>query len=646
MSQVKNLRAMFENKGDASPPDRGRSPGITPGGHIGDASSNGSSRPLSKVRTNFVAIEKDGRMGLRRDHSGESSLSRRRTSVETADTESNGNYLDNPSTMPSDGVGESSRRNVASKTIFESLRILPHHEKAGVPVSGDSDVNRAHTEAENKPASPLRQANEQAGTSSAENAEFKSASVMDPSPSTKQNTRSSAQAITTTTGAMRNTSATSAARSSSNTATRSLKIRESSADEIHNVNAGPIPSAKARTVAPGAAKSRTLKTKSQNDAGFVKPKPKSPTQPVQMPSSLTAPTASSVSKVHVSRQSLFRHIGIQDKIIQPTLRSTMSNSTVPQPAIKGKGSSFSKSRPSLGPPPRKQSQLTASQKRQSNVDERFLARMMRPTQASSSKATDKVPVTPPKRTVPRLVGGEHGNQAVPRSASSRSQRIPMSTTPRRIAVPLTGYTEEFDPLNPEEEGNEFLNDHQLRIYNAHENTISSSNPATKCSTEEMDSSAAPQEPQRLETVTSLFGNVNLAMNDPIYNSRLREEADDPKASLTAVPTPPAGGLTEAPESVGSNEIAGEDKSCGAIEGLNDEILGTTTKQQMFEAESVPEKGKVHQGPIGNNRANEEPIIAEGHQTMGLVEMDLVEQHAIENSVSHLDTNHLDKQSIQ
>ncbi|QPG95787.1 hypothetical protein C2857_002059 [Epichloe festucae Fl1] len=30
MSQVKNLRAMFENKGDSSPPDRGRSPGISP----------------------------------------------------------------------------------------------------------------------------------------------------------------------------------------------------------------------------------------------------------------------------------------------------------------------------------------------------------------------------------------------------------------------------------------------------------------------------------------------------------------------------------------------------------------------------------------------------------------------------------------
>lgn len=34
MSQVKNLRAMFENKGDTSPPDRGRSPGVSSTRHI------------------------------------------------------------------------------------------------------------------------------------------------------------------------------------------------------------------------------------------------------------------------------------------------------------------------------------------------------------------------------------------------------------------------------------------------------------------------------------------------------------------------------------------------------------------------------------------------------------------------------------
>src|SRR5947207_2021288 len=58
---VRNLRAMFENKTDesnTSPPSRGRSPG--------SVTSNGSKtpRPLSKVRANFVAVERNGQLGL------------------------------------------------------------------------------------------------------------------------------------------------------------------------------------------------------------------------------------------------------------------------------------------------------------------------------------------------------------------------------------------------------------------------------------------------------------------------------------------------------------------------------------------------------------------------------------------------------
>ena len=49
-----------------------------------DIASNGTSpRPLSKIRTSFVTVEKSGQMGLqlRRENSGEPSLARRRTSI-------------------------------------------------------------------------------------------------------------------------------------------------------------------------------------------------------------------------------------------------------------------------------------------------------------------------------------------------------------------------------------------------------------------------------------------------------------------------------------------------------------------------------------------------------------------------------------
>ena len=55
---VRNLRAMFEHKnGDhsTSPPSRGRSPS--------SSAVSGTSRPVSKVRASFVAVEKHGDLG-------------------------------------------------------------------------------------------------------------------------------------------------------------------------------------------------------------------------------------------------------------------------------------------------------------------------------------------------------------------------------------------------------------------------------------------------------------------------------------------------------------------------------------------------------------------------------------------------------
>jgi hypothetical protein len=54
---VRSLRAMFENQADqaSTPESRGRSPA----GSIG----SGSDRPMSKVRTSFVAVEASGQLG-------------------------------------------------------------------------------------------------------------------------------------------------------------------------------------------------------------------------------------------------------------------------------------------------------------------------------------------------------------------------------------------------------------------------------------------------------------------------------------------------------------------------------------------------------------------------------------------------------
>ena len=71
---VRGIRAMFEAKNETlmSPPaSRGRSPAAA----SQSRRESSSSRPLSKVRANFVAVEKDGQLGLRKVDSAMSDTS-------------------------------------------------------------------------------------------------------------------------------------------------------------------------------------------------------------------------------------------------------------------------------------------------------------------------------------------------------------------------------------------------------------------------------------------------------------------------------------------------------------------------------------------------------------------------------------------
>lgn len=55
---MRNIRAMFEAKvEETSPPSRGRSPALS------EAARSSSSRPISKIRNSFVAVERSGEMG-------------------------------------------------------------------------------------------------------------------------------------------------------------------------------------------------------------------------------------------------------------------------------------------------------------------------------------------------------------------------------------------------------------------------------------------------------------------------------------------------------------------------------------------------------------------------------------------------------
>ncbi|KAI5457956.1 hypothetical protein BGZ63DRAFT_53852 [Mariannaea sp. PMI_226] len=162
-----------------------------------------------------------------------------------------------------------------------------------------------------------------------------------------------------------------------------------------------------------------------SETGFVKPKVKSPTKPVNLPSSLTAPTASSVSKGANARQGQARPSGNTSTLNVPprsASRASVSTTTSNGKTVKRQPSSISRSRPSLGPPPKKTAGEPNSKKEAAPVDEGFLARMMRPTQSSSSKTTDKAPLTPPRKVSKQSSTGSEPRFKAPGSAKKQLRR--------------------------------------------------------------------------------------------------------------------------------------------------------------------------------------------------------------------------------
>lgn len=124
---------------------------------------------------------------------------------------------------------------------------------------------------------------------------------------------------------------------------------------------------------------------SASPGGFVKPRPKSPTRPVKLPPSLTTHTTASGSRTRTSGSA------------PPSSHENSARSASRSKALGRSSSAAGRQRPSIGPPPKLPAKDHPVVKKDAKVDESFLARMMRPTQASASKVNEKVPITPPRR---------------------------------------------------------------------------------------------------------------------------------------------------------------------------------------------------------------------------------------------------------
>lgn len=170
--------------------------------------------------------------------------------------------------------------------------------------------------------------------------------------------------------------------------------------------ATPRATATAKPAGPSSIKKPPPLQASPASTGFVKPKVKSPTRPVKLPSSLTTHTASSGSKVSVPRESLSRTSNNTlpaDPHGRPASRASgstagsASNKAAPTRGLRRQNSTINRPRPSLGPPPKQAAKDHPPTKREKEVDQGFLARMMRPTASSAQKTTSRVQTSPPRK---------------------------------------------------------------------------------------------------------------------------------------------------------------------------------------------------------------------------------------------------------
>ena len=138
--------------------------------------------------------------------------------------------------------------------------------------------------------------------------------------------------------------------------------------------------------------------KSGPNSPIHKPRPKSPTRPVRLPASATAPTASSAAKLGGAPPSR----SPSRASIASSYKPSAINRNRPTPMTSASAQSRSKPVRSSLPP---QSGAAQRQKPRTSTasatgtDGGFLARMMRPTESSKSKTHDKAEVkSPPRKT--------------------------------------------------------------------------------------------------------------------------------------------------------------------------------------------------------------------------------------------------------
>ncbi|TVY47778.1 hypothetical protein LOCC1_G006316 [Lachnellula occidentalis] len=412
---VRNLRAMFETKDPADPPDRGRSPGAS---SFGGTSSCTSPRPLSMVRTSFVAVGGSGQvgLGLKRDASGEPSMTRRRTSFSIDETDNPKATAERKQSMATE-FDARKRSAFVDETIPETAVETPGIEldRQLGHGSGLIKTNMKPVVPKEKKADPPTHTKGNSISTIAKTVEKPASKTTRPAPIATARTSATLKASPTkgSKSPLPKTPTTPSRREAPRkVAEKKVEPKVEKKPSRATMATSHISKPRSTSRAPAASSAAVNKTRISTSpppqTGFKKPRPRSPTKPIKLPSSLTAHTASSGSKTTNSppppaRQTLSRASGNAQHTNalharQSASRSPSRASTVSKPSSATRKSNLSSSgRPSLGPPPANRPASRQSLPHQpAPGDDSFLARMMRPTTSSAGK-TAAQPATPPTK---------------------------------------------------------------------------------------------------------------------------------------------------------------------------------------------------------------------------------------------------------
>ena len=436
-SGVRNLRAMFENKvsdQSTSPPSRGRSPNPS------EISNN--SRPVSKVRASFVAIERPGEnggapiLGLRRaSEVGSMEGIQENAVIEDAPAEKpvTAGEASKPSQptisdlKPSaDGIADEGGLGTILKgsAFIENTPSKPPSEARNL----DRAIKMGAIPAKIGTSSPAKPKDESKAAAMVEKVQAKEGSKPAPPPATTLNAPENAKRVKlpptrqVNTKAMPNSPVVAAPprtpaspkvhvkggpakiKGVMESAKKAQQAREAMKRETTNAEKAeplaPSMDNRAKSKAPTAVKKEQTPASPQSVRSPTNVKPRAPTLPGKLPAAVTATTASAAAKQdgqHSPTEPERKPVAKKTASLSARAPRASTSSTTSTLARKASRTSL------ISEHDRPKSRVSTTK-----PDEGFLARMMRPTASSAQKAHEKVPNSPPKTKKPTMpTKGKH-----------------------------------------------------------------------------------------------------------------------------------------------------------------------------------------------------------------------------------------------